>query len=249
MKKQQPKFLAISEDIIAKIASGELQPGDKVPSENEIIHSYRVSNTTARKSLLEIELKGWGRRIKGKGTFVVNRTRDHQLLRVLGSIGSTRRGFNESLEAEGFTPRNIILEKTVLQDGISSEINGQHFIIQGSVLKIHQLRYADDVLMKDEVKYISLELCPKIHMTSTEKSYFKLYEDEYYLKITDVKQTLSADILQPGAPDNNFDTREPIPIFILDSSIVTKGGKVVEIERSYYRGDKYKFAIIAHPEL
>ncbi|WP_224994886.1 GntR family transcriptional regulator [Cesiribacter sp. SM1] len=137
----KPKFISISESIIEKIKSGELQPGDKIPSENELIKNFKVSNTTARKSLLEIESKGWAQRIKGKGTFVLNRTEDHHILRTLGSIDSTRRGFDESLRAEGFTPKNIVLEKTVLQHGISSEISGKHFIIEGPVLMIHQLPY------------------------------------------------------------------------------------------------------------
>lgn len=241
------KFIALSETIIEKIQSGELLPGDKIPSENELIKKYKISNTTARKILLEIESKGWGRRIKGKGTFVLNRTPDHHLLRTLGSIDATRRGFHDYLKAEGFTPKNIILEKTILKEGISAEVGGKHFIIEGPVLKIHQLRYADDDLMKDEVRYISLKLCPKIDRLSTEISYFKTYENIYQLKITDVKQTLSVDILSPEVTTNNFDSKTTIPVFILDSVILCKSRQVIEIERSYYRGDKYKFSIIVNP--
>ena len=157
------KFVSISEEIIERIKTGELQPGDKIPSENDLIKTYRISNTTARKSLLEIENQGWARRIEGKGTFVLNRTVGHHLIRTLGSINATRRGFHESLIAEGFEPHNVVLEKTVLDDGISSEIGGKHFIIGGPVLKVHQLRYADNEIIKDEIKYISLSVCPKIN--------------------------------------------------------------------------------------
>ncbi|HEV7346956.1 GntR family transcriptional regulator [Telluribacter sp.] len=244
----KPKFIAISENIIQKIQSGELQPGDQVPSENELIKNYKVSNTTARKSLLDIESKGWAKRIKGKGTYVLNRTRDHHLIRTLGSVYATRRGFNESLLAEGFQPKNLVLEKTILPDGISSEIGGKHFIIDGPVLKIHQLRYADEEIIKDELKYISLKLCPNINRMPTEISYFKVYESTYHLKIEEVKQTLSADIMKPDSLENNFDLRKATPMFILDSAVVCTKSKVVEIERSYYRGDKYKFAIIANPD-
>lgn len=241
------KFIALSELIIEKIKTGELQPGDQIPSENELIKTFHISNTTARKTLLEIESKGWARRIKGKGTYVLNRTEDHHLLRTLGSIYATRRGFHDSLIAEGFTPKNIVLEKTILQDGISSEINGRHFIIDGPVMKLHQLRYADELLIKDEVKYISLTLCPKINRLPTEISYFKVYENDYRLKITEVQQTLGVTILQPNT--TNFELNKPTPAFVLDSAVVCTGDKVVEIEQSYYHGDKYKFAVIASPDL
>jgi GntR family transcriptional regulator len=240
------KFIAISEGIIGKIKTGELQPGDQIPSENELIKHFKISNTTARKVLLEIESKGWAKRIKGKGTYVLNRTDDHHLIRTLGSIYATRRGFHDSLIAEGFTPKNIVLEKTILEGGISSEINGRHFIIDGPVLKLHQLRYADDLLIKDEVKYISLNLCPKINKMPTEVSYFKVYEDSYHLKINEVQQTLGVTIMQPNT--NNFELSKPTPAFVLDSAVICADEKVVEIERSYYHGDKYKFAVIASPE-
>jgi len=244
----KPKFIFISETIIDKIKSGELQPGDKIPSENELIRTFQVSNTTARKSLLEIESKGWAQRIKGKGTFVLNRTEDHHILRTLGSIDSTRRGFNESLRAEGFNPKNIVLEKTIMQHGMSSEISGKHFIIDGPILKIHLLRYADDVIVKDETRYISLKLCPKINMLPADISFFKVYEDKYHFHITGIKQTLSADILKPGAANNNFETKDQIPVFILDSVVISQPDVVLEIEKSFYRGDKYKFAVVINPE-
>ena len=244
----RPKFLSISDIVIDKIKSGELQPGDKIPSENELIKNYKVSNTTARKSLLEIENRGWAKRIKGKGTFVLNRTVDHHLIRTLGSIYATRRGFHESLLAEGFKPHDLVLEKTILEDGISTEIGGKHFILDGPVLKIHQLRYADDEIIKDEIKYISLKLCPKINKMPTEISYFKVYEDTYHLRIEEVKQTLSTEIIDPESDTNNFELTKSTPMFILDSAVICKDDKVVEIERSFYRGDKYKFAISANPD-
>lgn len=242
------KFSVISDEIIGKIRNGEFRPGDKIPSENEIISVYGVSNTTARKALLDIELKGWVRRIKGKGTFVLNRTMDKHLLRTLGSIGDTRVGFHEKLRAEGLEPKSIILEKTVLEEGVSLGIGGKHFIIEGPVLKIHQLRYANDVVMKDETKYISLILCPRINHLPTDISYYKIYEERYQLSVSHLKQTLSCTLFEPGGEDNHFDVDHTIPVFVLDSAVITSLEKVVELEHSYYRGDKYLFAVEAHPD-
>ncbi len=60
---------------------------------------------------------------------MLNSTKAHHLTRTLGSIEDTRRSFDEKLKAERFTPKNIILEKSILKDGISSEIGGKHYII------------------------------------------------------------------------------------------------------------------------
>jgi GntR family transcriptional regulator len=244
-----PKYLVISKDIIEKIELGELQPGDKVPSENDLIKMYSVSNTTARKSLLEVELNGWASRIKGKGTFVLNKSEDKHITRVLGSFLAMRESFNNNLIKEGFTPKNIILEKTILDGGISSNINNRHYIIEGKVLKIHRLRYADEILLKDEIRYISLSLCPKINMLDLEQPLIKLYENKFHLELEKAERTIGCSIVQPSAPHNYFENDIPLALFSLDGAIICSNSKVVEIEKSHYRGDRYKFSITAKPQL
>lgn len=243
------KYLTISKEIIRCIESGELQAGDKVPSENELIKTHKISNTTARKSLLEVELNGWATRIKGKGTYVLNRSEDRHLTRVLGSFMAVKESFNDNLIKEGFSPKNIILEKIVIENGISSNINGRHYIIEGAVLKIHRLRFGNDALLKDETRYISMTCCPKINILDMEDAFIKIYEDKYHLKLDEVQRTLGATILHPGESDNYFDSEIPIAVFILDGAIFTTEGKIVEIEKSFYRGDKYKFSISTKPSL
>jgi GntR family transcriptional regulator len=249
MKNSIPKYILISKEIIRKIHSGEYQPGDQIPSENELIKTYTISNTTARKSLLEVELQGWASRIKGKGTFVLNRTEDRHLTRVLGSFNAIKESFSNNLVHEGFKPKNIILEKTVLENGISSNINNRHYIIEGPVLKIHRLRYGDDILLKDETKYISMSICPKINRLDLEQPLISIYEDKYHLTLENVERTLGSAIVLPGEDNNYFENDNPMAIFILDGAVFCKGRKIVEIEKSFYRGDKYKFAITTKPQL
>ena len=249
MKTGQPKYLEISKEIISKIESSELVPGDKVPSENELIKNYRISNTTARKSLLEIETRGWVRRIKGKGTFVLNRTEDMHLTRLLGSFGAMRESFDENLVKEGFTPRNIILEKTILENGISTNVNDKTYSIEGPVLKIHRLRYANDTLMKDEIRYVSMNICNKMHLIEFDRSFIKIYEDKYHLQLEEIHRTLNTTILYPNDANNYFENDVPMATFILNGAIIISGGKVVEIEHSYYRGDKYRFSTKTKPRL
>ena len=77
-----PKYFQISREIVSQIHSGALPAGKLVPSENEIIEKYKVSNTTARKALHELEKEGWVSRVKGKGTFV----RDYTVVRAINRI-------------------------------------------------------------------------------------------------------------------------------------------------------------------
>jgi GntR family transcriptional regulator len=244
-----PKYIEICRDIIKSIESGDLQPGDKIPSENELIKKYNISNTTARKSLHEIELQGWATRIKGKGTFVLNRTEDKHITRVLGSFDAIKESFTNNLIREGITPKNIILEKIILENGISSEINNRHLIIEGPILKIHRLRYGDDMLLKDETKYISMTICPKINMLDLDQPLIGVYQKKYNLQLDKVQRSLSNMIMFPSDKNNYFENKIPLAVFILDGAIYCRNGKIVEIENSYYRGDKYRFSVTSKPEI
>ena len=190
MRTTDNKYTFISKEIIDRITSGGLVPGDRVPSEHELLDKYKVSNTTARKSLLDLELKGWVIRIKGKGTFVLNRSTNMHLTRILGSLDAIRESFEGNLIQEGYTPKNILLEKTIIENGISTNVNGRIYSIEGRVLKYHRLRYANNILMKDDTRFISLNACKDINLIEINQPLVRLYEEKYKLKLEDVHRSI-----------------------------------------------------------
>lgn len=65
----RPMYELIQNDIIQKIQTGIYQEGDRIPSEKELIDTWKVSRTTATKALTELSLNGYIYRIQGKGSF------------------------------------------------------------------------------------------------------------------------------------------------------------------------------------
>ena len=71
MKPQEkPRYQQLKEMIIGRIMSGELQPRDRVPSENELVDAMNVSRMTANRALRELTDEGYVDRVAGRGTFV-----------------------------------------------------------------------------------------------------------------------------------------------------------------------------------
>lgn len=56
--------------IRARIESGELQPGRKLPSESDLMGELGVARTTARRAYRLLAEEGWIYTVPGRGSFV-----------------------------------------------------------------------------------------------------------------------------------------------------------------------------------
>ena len=66
----QARFVQIKSALLDKIELGDMRPGDKVLSENQLAASFGVSRMTARRALTELVNEGVLARSQGIGTFV-----------------------------------------------------------------------------------------------------------------------------------------------------------------------------------
>lgn len=66
----EPSYRQIAADLRAKIESGDLRPGDVLPSEADLTETYGVSRGTARQAFLELQASGLIDAVQGKGRFV-----------------------------------------------------------------------------------------------------------------------------------------------------------------------------------
>ena len=231
------KYFNISQEIIAKIRKGTLVPGMRIPSENEIIANYNVSNTTARKVLSELETSGYATRVKGKGTYVKARQIDRTVTRILG--------FSKNMLEAGYTPATKLLNSEIVVSGHSMTINGRWYILKGPVLKIERIRYADDIPMLFEKRYISLKLCPDINKKNLSKSLYDLYEKSYGLNLKEVNQMLNAVTITEDKILDLFNLIPKSPAFLVNGVTFCAKETILEMEESIYRGDKYHFSVKA----
>ena len=65
-----PPYRRIAEEIIERIKSGELQPGDRLPSVRDIVKSEGISSATAARVPSYLRAEGWAIATPGVGTIV-----------------------------------------------------------------------------------------------------------------------------------------------------------------------------------
>jgi GntR family histidine utilization transcriptional repressor len=70
MSEALPLYAQVKDHILGNIRSGAWAPGRRVPSENELVESFRISRMTANRALRELTAEGFLARVPGVGTFV-----------------------------------------------------------------------------------------------------------------------------------------------------------------------------------
>jgi GntR family transcriptional regulator of arabinose operon len=73
------------------VASGEYQPGQRLPSESELVKTFHASRPTVNKALRELQLTGYIDRRAGSGSYVrtPNDARGHTFGLLIPELGQT----------------------------------------------------------------------------------------------------------------------------------------------------------------
>src|SRR6185295_18421138 len=70
MQEPSPKYQIIRQSLSDAIASGEYQPGQRLPSESELVKTFDASRPTVNRALRELQLSGAIERRAGSGSYV-----------------------------------------------------------------------------------------------------------------------------------------------------------------------------------
>lgn len=77
-----PLYCQLEEEILRQIETGEIKPGDKLPSESEMIQQYNIGRPTIRMALSQLVNKGYLEKKHGKGTFCKTAKLDGEELNI-----------------------------------------------------------------------------------------------------------------------------------------------------------------------
>jgi len=147
-----PLYQQIKNAITAKIHNGGWQPGQKIPSENQLAADLGVSRMTINRPLRELTGEGLLKRVHGLGTFVAEPPR-HASLIELKSIA-------EEIAVQGKAHRAQVLSlkkvkaKRELAKRMEVSIGDQLF----HIVVVH---FQDDVPIQLESRYVNPKIVPE----------------------------------------------------------------------------------------
>lgn len=230
-KVQMPLYSKLIDKIIEMISTMEFS--EKLPSERELCEIYKMSRTTVRQAMYELELNGYVTKIHGKGTFVA---KPNDFKEDLSNYYS----FSRQTLAMGKTPSARISEFHV---EVANKYTQEKMQMEkgAKVIRFVRLRYADDVPMMLEttfIPYAKFSTLTKKHLL--EKSLYDIFEEEYHKKIVKVVEQFSAsNVTQKQAEALDIPSGSAC-LKIMRTSYDAKGN-VVEVTHSLARSDQFVY--------
>ncbi|HYF77095.1 MAG TPA: GntR family transcriptional regulator [Symbiobacteriaceae bacterium] len=229
---ETPLHNRIRTHLLAAMKSGQLRPGDRVPSEWQLAEQFAVSRMTARQALSDLTMSGYLQRRRGKGTFVA----PEKLEQSLGNLT----GFTHDIRRRGLTPHTQVL-------GAGSIPAGRRMALaldvgpEESLYVLERLRLVDGEPLALETAYIPARLAPALlTCEGLSESLYKVLAEHYGIRLARAAQVVE---VVPAGPHESRHLRvgEGTPLLRLERVARDATGRPVELAHSYYRGDRYRF--------
>lgn len=225
-----PKYEEIKQDIIHKIQTQELQPGEKISSESELKRKYGVSSTTVVKALNELVTEGYVYRVQGKGSFISKAKR-----------GAAVKYFEDDYKY--YDRSNERTEVISVNNCLSSDII-REFDSNVAVTEIIRLKYAAQTPIQLFITYIDSTY---INGASTEqlKSIYDTVKNKTNISLYNAKFEENFQVLFP-APQHIYDlmsVTEHVPLVLITQKTYSADNRCIEVIHSYKKHTHFNITI------
>jgi GntR family transcriptional regulator len=227
-----PLYSMVEEVLAGEIARGSLKPGDRLPSEDELLRRFDVSRITVRRAVQNLIQRGLLEIRRGLGTFVLAPRISQDLTKLTG--------FVEDMAVHGRKASARLVSKEVV--AASAVVARQLGITKGTrVMRIERVRLADHVPMSFDETYLPLEIGKAVasHDLRT-KPIFTLLEEKYGIPLTEAEYRLEAAAASEKIA-RMLAIRAGVPIFRIERTSYTTDGTAVDYEMLSYRSDLIQF--------
>ncbi|MFT4217445.1 MAG: GntR family transcriptional regulator [Micropruina sp.] len=226
-----PLYLQLTEELRNKILSGEWQPEQRIPSENELNQIYSISRMTIRQVLGKLVDEGLVFRVHGKGTFVAQPK--------IATRSPSYHGVREQLEQQGYSTRTEMVSSGELE--ADARLARELDVPLGTPLSmVERLRYAGDTPISLHKSYVPMPLAPGLlDHDLAEKQLCQVLARDYGLDMAYVHETLES--LNPSPAElSALRVRRGIPLLLLEQRIRDSSHRLFEYTRIKFRGDRIR---------
>jgi GntR family transcriptional regulator len=236
---QRPAWVQIEERLADRIASGALEPGERLPPEREVADALGVSRMTVRQALASLAARGLVERGVGRGTFVrAGKKVEHDLSRVAG--------FTEQAERQGLEPGAEILAAGE-QPAPEHVADALRLAPRAPVIRIERVRSGDGHAVTLEDAWLPAERFPGLLGHDLSGSIYALMRDVYDLEPVSAVERLEPVAARPHEAEA-LGVPPGCPLMLVERTAYAESGVPVEFSRDRHRGDRARFVIRLVPD-
>lgn len=230
-----PKHYQLSEILRRQILSGELEPDDRLPTEDTLCREYGVSRGTVRQAVSTLVNEGLVRREQGRGTFIT--------APPSGPFFFTLTGFDEDMRQQHRHPSTRLLALEVMP-ATPEAAQRLALAIDEPVIHIVRLRLADDQPVVHETRYLAQSICPALLEDDLEsESVHSLLIHKYRIPLIRTVHTIEVRVLTPNQA-RLLEVEPGTAAFFVDRLTYTtdeSSERPAVWYKAIYRGDEYHF--------
>jgi DNA-binding GntR family transcriptional regulator len=228
-------YLELRNHIAARIAAGELKPGDRLPSERQWQAANRNARGTIREGLSQLEAEGLIYRKDRSGWYVSPSPIVYDPTRW--------EGFVSYVEAQGRRPDTETLDAAeTAADGFLAGLFDRP--LGAPLYLIRRRRYIDGRPVLVESIVVDVVLAPDLLRFSFDQSLTGILKAEYGLSVTRNKIEMQPCALT-GCEARALKLRSGLPGLKVVRTSYDAFGRVVEFDREHWRHDALKISVEA----
>ena len=226
-------------EILRERIANFYDPGALLPSEKELVQEFNVSNITVRNALENLVIEGIVTRKRGKGTFVSEKKISSNITR----LQSGTQLFQES----GMTSHVELLEAVKVKANLPTAT--QFGLPEGALFNtLTRRRMLDAVPYSLETSYIPQEICPDISDRYQGGSLYEFREKQYGIFMTRSEEIYTAVALHSKQAKLLHQERGAAAL-LLRGRVYDQNDRLVAVEESLYRSDKFEIVVQANSSL
>ena len=222
--------------ILAQIASGELAPGDRLPTEHEYAAQFGVSLAPVRQALLQLVAAGQITRVKGRGTFV----RDSKVEETITLLTSF---------TEGLRDRAIPFQMRVLDQGVTRAdartVKALGISPRADIVRLRRLAVVGDepaAILDARLPAARFGRLANITGFDEGRSLYRTLEEEFGAEVGTALSTLEV-VRCDEAQADTLGVPSGTPALLVSSVTEDAAGRPVEVADVLYRADRFTFTI------
>lgn len=228
-----PLYHQLMERLKDSIEKGNWTPGDKIPSENQLMVQFSVSRNTAKKAIEELVQEGILYRIQGKGTYVAKPKLQQSLMGFYS--------FSKVLKEKGLNPKDIILKIEEVKPTVKIK-EALQLSENMNVIEMKRLRCAEDEPFILESSFIPKHVVTDIEQLNKvgEISLYDLFSQQFNTMVTSAKEAFEPVLIRADESEY-LQSEEGSPALLLERTAYNANGEPVEFCISIVRGDRCRF--------